>query len=119
MKNGDLDWLLTSAYDKTKNPFLDLPQGGAFQQQVEIDLLKNHHKKLYRGYMSALDHQDKLDYLMAKITRWADKKSQQMSILKTAKSKIDALVYMQCYLVKYFENDNLPSKKRCSDKSSM
>ena len=35
--------------------------------------------------MSALDHQDKLDYLTAKITRWAGKKSQQMSILKTAK----------------------------------
>ena len=42
-----------------------------------------------------------------------------MSILKTAKSKIDALVYMQCYLVKYFEKDHLPSKKRCSDKSLM
>ena len=76
MKNGDLDWLLISAYDKTKNQFLDLSQGGAFQQQVVIDLLKNHHKKLYREYMSALDHQDKLDYLMAKITRWADKKIQ-------------------------------------------
>ena len=119
MKNGDLDWLLISAYDKTKNQFLDLPQGGAFQQQVVIDLLKNHHKKLYREYMSALDHQDKLYYLMAKITRWADKKIQQMSILKTAKSKIDASVYMQCYLVKYFENDSLPSKKHCSDKSLM
>ena len=69
--------------------------------------------------MSALDHQDKLDYLMAKVTRWADKKSQQMSILKTAKSKIDASVYMQYYLVKYFEKDNLPSKKRCSNKSLM
>ena len=75
-------------------------QGGAFQQQVVIDLLKNHHKKFYRACMSALDHQDKLDYLMAKITRWADKKSQQMLSLKTAKSKIDASVY--CYLVKYF-----------------
>ena len=42
--------------------------------------------------MSPLDHQDKLDYLMAKTTRWADKKSQQMSSLKTAKSKIDASV---------------------------
>ena len=37
--------------------------------------------------MSALDHQDKLDYLMAKVTRWADKKSQQMSILKNSKIK--------------------------------
>ena len=64
-------------------------QGGAFQQQVVIDLLKNYHKKLYEAYMSALDHQDKVDYPMAKITRWADKKSQQISILKTAKSKID------------------------------
>ena len=69
--------------------------------------------------MSALDHQDKLDYLMVKITCWADKKSHQISILKTAKSKKDASVYMQCYLVKYFENDNLPSKKRCSVKSLM
>ena len=69
--------------------------------------------------MSALDHQDKLDYLMAKITRWADKKSQQMSILKVAKSKIDAPVYMHCYLVKYFEKDNLPSKNRCNNKSLM
>ena len=74
-----------------------------------IDLLKNHHEKLYRAYISALEHQDKLDYLMAQITRWADKKSQQMSILKTAKSKIDASVYMQCYLVKYFENYDLSS----------
>ena len=64
---------------------MDLPQEGAFQQQVVIDLLKNHPKKLYRAFMSALDHQDKLDYLTAKITRWAGKKSQQMSILKTAK----------------------------------
>ena len=69
--------------------------------------------------MSALDHHNKLDYLMAKITHLADKKSHQMSIFKTAKSKLDASVYMQCYLVKYFENDNLPSKKRCSDKSLM
>ena len=89
---------------------MDLPQGGAFlQQQVMIDLLKNHHEKLYRAYISVLEHQDKLDYLMAQITRWADKKSQQMSILKTAKSKIDASVYMQCYLVKYFENYDLSS----------
>ena len=63
MKNGDLDRLLISAYDNTKNLFLDLSQGGAFQQQVVIDLLKNHHKKLYRACMSALDHQGKLDYL--------------------------------------------------------
>ena len=69
--------------------------------------------------MSTVDHQDRLDYLMAKIPRWADKKSQQMSILKTATSKIDASAYMQCYLVKYFENDNLPSKKCCSNKSLM
>ena len=116
MINSDLDRLLISAYDKRKNQFLDLPQRGAFQQQVVIDLLKNH-KKLYRGYMSALDHQDKLNYLMAKITRWADKKSQQVSILKTAKPKTDESVYMQCYLVKYFENDYLLSKKRCSDKT--
>ena len=67
--------------------------------------------------MSALDHQDKLNYLMTKITRWADKKSQQVSILKTAKPKTDESVYMQCYLVKYFENDYLLSKKRCSDKT--
>ena len=33
VKNGDLDRLLISAYDKTKKPFLDIPQGGAFQQQ--------------------------------------------------------------------------------------
>ena len=59
--------------------------------------------------MSALDHQDKLDYLMARITRRADKKSQQMSILKTAKPEIDASVYRLCYLVKYFENYNLSS----------
>ena len=56
---------------------------------------------------------------MAKITRWIDKKSQQISILQTAKSKIDQSVYMQCYLVKYFENDNSSSKKHCSDKSLM
>ena len=59
--------------------------------------------------MSVLDHQYKLDYLLAKITHWADKKSQQMSILKTAKSKIDPSVYMQCYLAKYFENYDLSS----------
>ena len=63
MKNGDLDRLLISAYDKTKNLFLDFSQGGAFQQQVVIDLLKNYHKKLYRARMSTLDHQGKLDYL--------------------------------------------------------
>ena len=110
MKNKDLELLLISAYDKKKNPFLDLPQGGDFQQQVIIDLLKNCHKKHYRTYISALDHQDKLDYLMANITRWADKKSQQMFILKTAKSKIDATpVCMPCYLFKYFKKDNLSS----------
>ena len=109
VKNRDLDRLLTSPYDKNKNPFLDLPQGGASQQQVVIDLLKNHHKNLYRAYMNTLDHQDKLGFLMVKVRRWTDKKSQEMSILKTAKSKIDASVYMQCYLVKYFENYNLSS----------
>ena len=61
------------------------------------------------AYMSALDNQDKLDYLMVKIKRWADKKSQQMSILKTAKPKIDLSAYMQCYLVKCFENYDLTS----------
>ena len=69
--------------------------------------------------MSALDHQDKLHCFMAKITRSADKKSQQMPILKIAKSKIDATVYMQRYLVKYSENDNLSSKKCRSGKSLM
>ena len=119
MKNGGIDRLLISAYDKRKNPFLDLSQGGAFKQKAVIDVVMNCHKILYRGYMSALDHQDKLDYLMAKITRWADKKSRQMFILKTAKSKIDASAYVHCYLVKYFEKGYLPSKKRCSDKSLM
>ena len=56
---------------------------------------------------------------MAKITRSADQKSQQMPILKIAKSNIDVTVYMQRYLVKYFENDNLSSKKCRSDKSLM
>ena len=93
VKNRDLDRLLTSPYDKNKNPFLDLPQG----------------EVLYRAYMNTLDHQDKLGFLMVKIRRWADKKSQEISILKTAKSKTDASVYMQCYLVKYFENYNLSS----------
>ena len=69
--------------------------------------------------MSALDHQDKLDYLMAKITSWVDNKSPQISILKVAKSKIDVSVYMHCYLVKYFEKVNLPSKNRCSNESLM
>ena len=69
--------------------------------------------------MSALDHHNKLDYLMAKITHLADKKSHQMSIFKTAKSKLDASVYIQCYLVKYFENDNLSSKKHWSNKNLM
>ena len=69
--------------------------------------------------MSALDHHNKLDYLMAKITHLADKKSHQMSIFKTAKSNLDASVYMQCYLVKYFENDNLYSKKHWSNKNLM
>ena len=55
----------------------------------------------------------------AKITHLADKKSHQMSIFKTAKSKLDASVYMQCYLVKYFENDNLSSKKHWSNKNLM
>ena len=77
MKNGNLDRLLTSAYDKKKNPFLDLPQGAASQQQVVIDLLKNHHKKLYRTYMNTLDHQDKLSFLMVKITPWADRKDKK------------------------------------------
>ena len=52
---------------------MDLPQEGAFQQQVVIDLLKNHPKKLYRAFMSALDHQDKLDYLTAKIKKRKEK----------------------------------------------
>ena len=69
--------------------------------------------------MSALDHLDKLHCFMAKITRSADQKSQQMPILKIAKSNIDVTVYMQRYLVKYFENDNLSSKKCRSDKSLM
>ena len=116
MKNGDIDRVLISAYDKRKNPFLDLPQGGAFKQKAVIDVLMNCHKILYKGYMSVLDHQDKLDYLMAKITRWADKKSRQMLILKTAKSKIDASAYMQCYLVKYFEKVTYPSRSVAATK---
>ena len=87
---------------RKKNPFLGLPQEGAFQQQVVTDLLQNHHKRLYRASMTSLHHQDKLDNLMARITLWPDKKSQQMSILKTAKPKVYVSVYRQCYLVKYF-----------------
>ena len=47
VENGEMDRLIESAKDKTKNPLLNLKQGGAFTQYYIFNKLKKDHPKFY------------------------------------------------------------------------
>ena len=75
VENGEMDRLIESAKDKTKNPLLNLKQGGAFTQYYIFNKLKKNHLKFYKLYKGTLNNQDKTTHLMRKVSRYAKKQS--------------------------------------------
>ena len=66
-ENGEMDRLIESVKDKTKNPLLDLKQGDVFTQCYIFNKLKKYQKKFYKLYKITLKNQDKTSHLMRKV----------------------------------------------------
>ena len=101
VENGEMDRLIESAKDKTKNPLLDLRQGGAFTQYYIFNELKKDHPKFYKLYKTTLKNQDKTSHLMRKVSRYAKNQSKFKVV---DKQTVDVMTYVECHLTKYLES---------------
>ena len=101
VENGEMDRLIESAKDKSKNPLLDLKQGGAFTQYYIFNKLKKYHPRFYKLYKTTLKNQDKTSHLMRKVSRYAKNQSKSKVV---DKQTVDIMTYVECHLAKYLEN---------------
>ena len=101
VENDEIDRLIESAKDKTKNRLLDLKQGGAFTQHYIFNEFKKYHPKFYKLYETTLKNQDKISHLMRKVSRYG---KNQIKFKVVDKQTVDVMTYVECHLTKYLES---------------